>query len=334
MLYFYCFLFGHAIKTLPNQRIILPSNPSPNDGTASQSIDVDLSWAGGDPDGDPVVYDVCFGTSSPPSLVSNDQTGTTYDPGTLIASTQYYWHIVSKDNHGAQAENIIWTFTTESSIQAPQNLTIIADSEGDGVILSWSQVSWVDGYDLYTPDGDTIFLGFDISSYNDDTPFMTGTYFLHSVFGQYKSDPVTISSAPYMSTYFSTIYVWSNPTEPSGFGWDVLTGIGTVYECNSSNQGVVDFYLNDTLTPFDFTSADEVPYQGNKTTHIRNMGSANFYIAPSVGYHNTETATDGNYYAFSVEGYYFAKVYVVSISPNASATICYWFQTIQGLRIF
>jgi|GEM_PF-3150778 len=78
-----------------------PSNPSPSDGATDVSINADLSWTGGDPDGDSVTYDVYFekGDSTPDELVSDDQTGTTYDPGTLDYGSHYYWKIVAKDEH-------------------------------------------------------------------------------------------------------------------------------------------------------------------------------------------------------------------------------------------
>ena len=63
----------------------IPSNPTPADGATGQSLNVDLSWIGGDPDTkDTVTYDIYFGTSTNPTLVSDDQTTTTFDPGTLF----------------------------------------------------------------------------------------------------------------------------------------------------------------------------------------------------------------------------------------------------------
>ncbi len=98
----YCYVLQEPFVTnnLPNQ----PDNPSPAHETTGVPVDADLSWSGGDPDaGDTVTYDVYFGTSVSPPLVSNDQAGTTYDPGILNYNTKYYWKIVATDNHAASA---------------------------------------------------------------------------------------------------------------------------------------------------------------------------------------------------------------------------------------
>jgi hypothetical protein len=221
----------------------------------------------------------------------------------------------------------------EGTVPNVTNLSITADSEGDGLLITWSEVSDVDGYDLYTPDGDTILLDYDETSYNDDTPSQTGTYRVLTVSGSDYSSGVTISSAPYVSTSNATVYVWTS-VDPSGFGWNTTTGIGTVYNCNSSNTGVIDFFLNNSSMPFDFTSCDEQPYGGDKITHILNMGSSDFSLAPLTGYYNTESVIAGNYYAMNVEGDYYAKVHVVSATTDDEATFGYEFQRIQSFRLF
>ncbi|MFC1704693.1 hypothetical protein ACFL1E_07965, partial [Candidatus Omnitrophota bacterium] len=48
-----------------------PYNPAPANGAIDRSINTDITWNGGDPEGDPVTYDVYFGTSSTPALVSS-----------------------------------------------------------------------------------------------------------------------------------------------------------------------------------------------------------------------------------------------------------------------
>ena len=103
-----------------------PSNPSPLNNAIDQDVDADLSWSGGDPDGDSVMYDVYFetGDTTPDVLVSNDQPGTIYDPGTLSYSTQYYWQIVATDEHGDITTGLVWDFTTQAMPQI--GLTAIA----------------------------------------------------------------------------------------------------------------------------------------------------------------------------------------------------------------
>jgi hypothetical protein len=80
-------------------------------------VNVDLSWSGGDLDGDSVTYDVYFEAddSTPDELASDDQATLAYDPGTLNANTQYYWRIVAQDEHGATTPGPVWTFTTDSN---------------------------------------------------------------------------------------------------------------------------------------------------------------------------------------------------------------------------
>ena len=114
-----------------------PSNPSPSNHATGVSIYADLSWSGGDPDtGDTVTYDVYFGTSSSPPQVSNDQSATTYDPGTLNYGVTYYWKIVATDNHGKSTTGPIWDFTTQSAPPPPNqpptlNDGYVSPSSGD-----------------------------------------------------------------------------------------------------------------------------------------------------------------------------------------------------------
>lgn len=69
-----------------------------------------LRWTGGDPDGDPVIYDVYFGDSPMPPLVATVQ-DTFFNPGRLEWGTTYYWMIVAKDaEYSVPGE--LWHFTT------------------------------------------------------------------------------------------------------------------------------------------------------------------------------------------------------------------------------
>jgi len=91
----------------------VPSDPTPANGSTNIFLNTTLSWTGGDPDvGDTVTYDVYFGNTSSPPLVSINQSATTYNPGALMMNTTYYWQIIARDNHGATTPGPLWSFTT------------------------------------------------------------------------------------------------------------------------------------------------------------------------------------------------------------------------------
>jgi hypothetical protein len=109
---------GRVQNVPPN----IPSDPSPANHATDGSIDARLSWIGGDPDaGNAVTYNVYFGTSptAPVALVSHNQTGTSYAPGTLAYNTTYYWKIVATDNHGTSTAGPLWDFTTVHKVEVP-----------------------------------------------------------------------------------------------------------------------------------------------------------------------------------------------------------------------
>ncbi|MHC4546030.1 MAG: hypothetical protein ACYSYL_16175, partial [Planctomycetota bacterium] len=83
------------------------SNLAPVNGATDVDPNADLSWTAG-------IYatshDVCFGTSNPPPFVVN-QTGTTFDPGTMAVGTTHYWRIDAVNVWGT-ATGTVWSFTT------------------------------------------------------------------------------------------------------------------------------------------------------------------------------------------------------------------------------
>ena len=151
-----------ALNNPPN----IPSNPSPANGATEQSVNVDLFWTGSDSDaGDTLTYDLYFGSSANPPLLSGNQSTTTYDPGTLSKSSTYYWKVVAKDNNGAFTFGPVWRFETShwgtaqlieiNDVGTAWFPQVAINSSGNGVAV-WYQGDgtrdniWSNSYELGT----------------------------------------------------------------------------------------------------------------------------------------------------------------------------------------
>jgi hypothetical protein len=84
-------------------------NPSPADGATKLLNPVTLSWTAGT---DATSHDVYFGTSSGSLTFQGNQTGTTFDPGSLAGKTNYYWRIDEVNAQGTTT-GTEWTFKTK-----------------------------------------------------------------------------------------------------------------------------------------------------------------------------------------------------------------------------
>ncbi len=86
------------------------TSPSPSNSATGVSLTADLSWTAGS---GATSHDVYFGTDSTPDSGESkgNQSGTTYDPGTLNASTTYYWRIDEVNSSGTTTGDV-WSFTT------------------------------------------------------------------------------------------------------------------------------------------------------------------------------------------------------------------------------
>ena len=82
---------------------------SPANGATDRPLTQTINWAA---TATATGYDVYFGTSATPPLVSSNQAGTTYNPGTLNANTTYYHKIVPRNSVGPATGCNTWSFTT------------------------------------------------------------------------------------------------------------------------------------------------------------------------------------------------------------------------------
>ena len=148
-----------------------PGSPSPATGANQIPGSTTLSWSdGGDPDGDPVTFDVYLGLTDPPPFAAS-QSSASYDPpGDLALESIYFWRVVARDNRGGETASAVWSFTTEDAPNQPPSTPASPDPSNGAtgiqpdVVLTWT------GDD---PDGDPV--TFDIYFGPTDPPPFAST---------------------------------------------------------------------------------------------------------------------------------------------------------------
>ncbi len=109
------------------------SAPTPSNGASDvEGFNALLSWTAGS---SATSHDVYFGTSPTPAFQGN-QMANSFDPGSLLDNTTYYW-AVNEVNAIGTATGPVWSFTTKSYLVAHWKLdetsgTTAIDSGGNG----------------------------------------------------------------------------------------------------------------------------------------------------------------------------------------------------------
>ncbi|MDY0128390.1 MAG: hypothetical protein RBR69_09695 [Candidatus Cloacimonadaceae bacterium] len=101
----------HGPATTPPNAVVLVS---PADGGEAFANDM-LTWVPAPDGAGPTSYDVYFGTSATPPMVSSGQTAMFYDP-VLTVGTTYYWNVVGHNSIGAAPASPTWSFTVVSGV--------------------------------------------------------------------------------------------------------------------------------------------------------------------------------------------------------------------------
>lgn len=91
-----------------------------------------LSWTFGSGGAEVDDYDVYFGTTADPPLVSSNQVETTYLPA-LQPSTTYYWKVVAHNQLGSSPASEIWSFRTPDADQLVESF-----EDADFPPMGWS----------------------------------------------------------------------------------------------------------------------------------------------------------------------------------------------------
>jgi len=145
-----------AAAALPGQA----SSPVPSDGVSGVSSSVNLNWASGS---DTESHNVYFGTSASPAFQAG-QAGATYDPGSLVDSTTYFWRIDEVNSEGTTV-GALWSFTTETPLVQPGEATGPGPVSGatdasSNPTLAWTAGSNATSHDVYFGSSVTGFSGY------------------------------------------------------------------------------------------------------------------------------------------------------------------------------
>ncbi|MGA2092954.1 MAG: LamG-like jellyroll fold domain-containing protein, partial [Sedimentisphaerales bacterium] len=307
--------------------VVLPpdqaSNPSPADAATNINVTTDLNWTAGSL---ATSHDVYLGTTNPPPFKVN-QTGTTYDTGTMDSNVTYYWRIDEKNSGGTTNGNV-WSFKTgfqlpeQASNPTPTNGAI---NFGITTNLSWTAGSLATSHDVYFGTSNPPpFIGNQSS-----TTYYTGIMLTNTTY-YWRIDEKNASGT-------TTGNVWSfTPLIPGLVAeWKFDEGTGTTaYDFTGSNNGTIygatwttgmsgkalsfdgvnDYVSVSDSTSLDISSeititawiklnnSDQYPIVGKQPSGTAGSGSAgNYYFETSpmnelAFFHQTSTGASGSYY--------------------------------------
>jgi formylglycine-generating enzyme required for sulfatase activity len=95
----------------------VPSNPSPANAATDVSTSPTFTWSYSDSIGEPITYDVFFGTSNPPTAqIAAGQSAASLACTGLASSTTYYWKVNAKNIWHGSTTGPVWSFTTRTNI--------------------------------------------------------------------------------------------------------------------------------------------------------------------------------------------------------------------------
>ncbi len=146
----FTFTTGSGTNNPPSQPVgLIPED----DATDVDADDLTLFWDECmDPDGDPVVYDVYFNDGFGLDVVSEGQTGTSHNLGSLYNDMEYSWYIIARDDQGGMTPSLFHTFTTEAENNPPAVPSAPHPADDEPAAGLHTSLSWT----CSDPDGDPL----------------------------------------------------------------------------------------------------------------------------------------------------------------------------------
>jgi hypothetical protein len=201
-------------------------DPNPANGATEVSVDADLSWTAGSGSDSSDVY---FGTNPTPGSgeFQGNQSGTTFDPGTLTEETTYYWRIDAVAGPDTTT-GTVWSFTTVAAPAPPGQASSPNPANGATGIAIDAQLSWTAGSQATTH---KVYFG------TTPTP---GS-------GEYQGEQSGVTFDP-GSLNYETGYYWRI---------DEVNALGTT-------TGIVWNFTTELETPPDVITITKAEYDGRK----------------------------------------------------------------------
>jgi len=207
----------------------IPIEIYPEDGQENVELNPELSWYSADPESDVITFDVYFGTSSTPDLVSEDQSAGSYSPGRLTHNTKYYWRVIVSDGDHSIA-GPLWSFRTIPTPNNPPNTPSSPNPVNNETgVEALTQLTWT------CSDDDEDDLTYDLYFGTSSTP----TLFVEGVTG---------ASYSLMHSKFATTYFWKVVVSD---GIDEVEG--PVWSFTVENNGGTSPYPDVTETGLPYT---------------------------------------------------------------------------------
>lgn len=298
---FYLFIFGCNDKTTnsDNGSPQFQGLPIPANNATNQALSVTLSWNCLDPDGDPLAFDVYFGSDSPPPLVSENQSEFSHDISGLTQGNIYYWKIVAKDDNSNSTTSPVWSFSTfDASV-------CNTDDWGTATLLfenMWNPSITQDGLTMFMEDNltDRIFVS-NKSGNAWSTPIALPAIINDPAFiGSIGSPKITgDGSKLYFVKNDENISYWYS--EKTGGNWQTPQPIGIDF---------TNYYLSDNIliswdgTKFWFTGGNTQTseegifysqFNGSSWSSLTSLSELNSY---DFNYRGMAISADGNSFFF------------------------------------
>ncbi|MDK2886082.1 MAG: hypothetical protein PWP54_640 [Thermosipho sp. (in: thermotogales)] len=330
-----------------NNPPLAPSNPSPLNGATNVNITPTLSWECSDPDGDPLSYDIYFGTDpNKLPVIKDDHPSTSLILETITGykelqnETTYYWMVVAKDSKGGVTPSPIWNFTTSKparlkwKFETYNRLVSGPAIAPDGTIYIGSEDS-----NLYAinPDG-SLKWKYNLGTYIRSSPSISsdGTIYVVTWKGLYAINPD--GTLKWEKDYY--FYICESVSPALGDDGTIYGGCSQNFKAINPDDGNTKWVFNDKINNNDVgfrTSSpaigpDGTIYVGSNNTNylyainpdgtLKWKFEANYIInsSPAIGEDGTiyVGSDDDNLYAINPDGtlkWYFETGDDIKTSP-------------------